>query len=114
MINMLIHVVVVALALLLAAYIVPGVVVGSFVVALVAAIVLGIVNLLVRPVLFILTLPVTILTLGLFSFVLNALMLMLAAYFVDGFNVSGFMPALLTSLIVSVAGAVSDKITDQD
>lgn len=111
---MLIHVVVVALALLLAAYIVPGVVVGSFVVALVAAIVLGIVNLLVRPVLFILTLPVTILTLGLFSFVLNALMLMLAAYFVDGFSVEGFVPALLTSLIVSVAGAVSDKITDQD
>lgn len=114
MINMLIHVVVVALALLLAAYIVPGVVVGSFVVAVVAAIVLGIVNLLVRPVLFILTLPVTILTFGLFSFVLNALMLMLAAYFVNGFRVEGFVPALFASLIVSVAGAVADKIADQD
>lgn len=111
---MIIHVVVVALALLLAAYVVPGVMVGSFAVALIAAVVLGLVNLVVRPVLFILTLPVTILTFGLFAFVLNAIMLMLAAYFVDGFSVQGFIPALLASLIVSVAGAAADKITDRD
>lgn len=109
--NMIIHVVVVALALLLAAYIVPGITVTGFAVALVAALVLGIINLVVRPILFILTLPITILTLGLFTFVLNAMMLMLAAYFVEGFAISGFVPALLASLVVSVAGAIADVLT---
>lgn len=114
MMNIVIHVVVVAFALLFAAYLVPGIHVANFTVAIVAAIVLGLVNLIVRPVLFILTLPVTILTLGLFSFVLNALMLMLAAYLVDGFDISGFIPALIASLLVSVAGAVAGKLIDSD
>lgn len=109
--NMIIHVVVVALALLLTAYIIPGITVNGFVVALIAAVVLGIINLIIRPILFILTLPVTILTLGLFAFVLNAMMLMLAAYFVDGFDIDGFIPALLASLVVAVAGAFSNMLT---
>ena len=110
MFNLIIRVVVTALALILAANIVPGIAISSFAIALVAAIVLGILNVLVKPVLFILTLPITILTLGLFTFVVNALVFWLAAYFVTGFTVAGFVPALLGSLIVSVVSTVAHKV----
>lgn len=110
--NFVLHVLVVAVALIVSAYFVPGIEVESFMIAIVAAVVLGLLNLVVRPVLFFLTLPVTILTLGLFAFVLNAFMFMFAAYFVDGFSVTGFIPALIGSLLVSVAGALSDRATD--
>jgi putative membrane protein len=87
-----------ALCLLGVAHVVPGVEVVNFKAALLAAAVLGLINTFIRPVLSLLTLPVTILTLGLFSFVLNALMFGLAAYFLAGFNVSGFWPALFGAL----------------
>ncbi len=91
-----------AAALLLVAYLYPGVAVQSFFAALVAALVLGLVNALVRPVLVILTLPVTVLTLGLFLFVINALMFWLVANLVQGFQVSGFWAALLGSVLYSI------------
>jgi putative membrane protein len=89
------------IAILIAVYIVPGTSV-TIVGALVLAVVLGILNLLFKPILFILTLPINILTLGLFSLVINALLVMLAALVVPGFAVAGFWSALLFSIVLTV------------
>ncbi len=97
-----------AAALLLVTSVVPGVVVKSFGAALLAAFVLGLLNTLVRPVLVLLTLPVTLLTLGLFLFVINALLFWAAAKMLDGLEVSGFGAALLGSLAYSLCGLVID------
>ena len=98
-----------AAALLLVAHLYTGVQVASFGAAMIAALVLGLLNTLVRPLLVLLTLPVTLLTLGLFLFVINALMFWAAASLVgESFNVSGFGAALIGSLIYSLAGMVID------
>ena len=102
-----------AAALLLVAHLYPGVSVASFGAALIAALVLGLFNTLVRPLLVLLTLPVTLLTLGLFLFVINALMFWSAASVLDGFNVAGFSAALIGSLIYSVCGMVIDVATER-
>ncbi len=91
-----------ATALLLVAYLYSGVVVTSFTGALIAALVLGALNTVVRPILILLTLPVTLVTVGLFLFVINALMFWAAASLVSGLNVTGFGAALIGSLIYSV------------
>ncbi|HSN22397.1 MAG TPA: phage holin family protein [Usitatibacter sp.] len=96
-----------AAALLLVAYLYPGVQVTGFLPALVAALVLGLVNAVIRPILVILTLPVTLLTLGLFLFVINALMFWLAASIVHGFTVTGFGAALLGSILYSLITLVT-------
>ena len=98
-----------AAALLAVAYLYQGVEVRSFGAALTAAFVIGLFNMLLRPVLVLLTLPVTVLTLGLFLFVINALMFWWAASLLNGFYVSGFGAALLGSLIYSVFGVVIDS-----
>ena len=98
-----------AAALLLVAYLYSGVQVTSFTAALVAAFVIGLFNIILRPVLVVLTLPVTLVTLGLFLFVINALMFWAAAYVLDGFQVSGFIGALVGSLIYSVLGIVIES-----
>ncbi len=98
-----------AAALLLVAYLYSGVQVTSFTAALVAAFVIGLFNIVLRPVLVVLTLPVTLVTLGLFLFVINALMFWAAAYVLDGFQVSGFVGALIGSLIYSVLGIVIES-----
>ena len=90
-----------AAALLLVAYIYPGVHVSSFWAALLAALVLGFVNMVIRPLLVILTLPVTVLTLGLFLFVINALLFWFVAEVVQGFTVTGFWAALIGSILYS-------------
>jgi len=97
-----------AAALLLVAQMHSGVSVTSFPSALIAAFVLGLLNALVRPVLVLLTLPVTILTLGLFLFVINALLFYAAAGLLDGLAVRGFGAALIGSLLYSVCGLVID------
>ncbi len=97
-----------AAALLLVAYLYPGVAVTSFGSAMIAALVIGVFNTLLRPILVLLTLPVTLLTLGLFLFVINALMFWAAAQVLDGFAVNGFVAALIGSLIYSVIGMVID------
>lgn len=94
-----------ALAIGIAAYLVPGVVV-TLPGALVAAVVLGALNLFIRPILLFLTLPITILTLGLFSLVINALLVMLASYLVPGFSVAGFWTALLFALVLAIVNWV--------
>lgn len=102
-----------ASALLLVAYLYPGVSVKSFGAAMIAAFVIGIFNTLLRPLLVLLTLPVTLLTLGLFLFVINALMFWAAANVLDGFSVSGFAAALIGSLIYSVCGIVIDAAIER-
>ena len=102
-----------AAALLLVAHLYPGVSVASFGAALVAALVLGLFNTLVRPLLVLLTLPVTVLTLGLFLFVINALMFWAAANVLGGFNVTGFGAALIGSLIYSLCGMVIDMAMER-
>jgi putative membrane protein len=89
-------------AIILAAYVLPGLHVDGPVPALIAGIILGFVNAIVRPVLFLLTLPLTLLTLGLFIFILNAICFALTAALVPGFSVDGFGWALLGALFVSV------------
>jgi len=102
MTSLLVHLVVTAALLLLVARFVKGVEVGGFGTALLAALAFGIVNACVRPLMLLLTLPLTILTFGLFLFVLNALMFWLAAAIVPGFAVRGFGPALLGSVLLSL------------
>ena len=97
-----------AAALLLVAHLYPGVVVNSFGSAMIAAFVIGLLNTLLRPILVLLTLPVTLLTLGLFLFVINALMFYFAASVLDGLHVAGFVAALIGSLLYSLCGMVID------
>jgi len=94
-------------ALLLVAYLYPGVQVRDFVAALVAALLLGLVNAVIRPLLVILTLPVTLPTLGLFLFVINALLFWLVAELVQGFAVTGFAAALIGSILYSIITLVT-------
>lgn len=98
-----------SLALVFGAYVLPSVAVQSFPVALFAALVLGIVNVLLKPILLFFTLPLNILTLGLFTFVINALLILLTDKLVDGFSVGGFWTALLLALILAlINGAFMD------
>ncbi len=96
-----------ALALLLVAYIVPGIAVSSFYIALIVAVILAIVNITIKPLLVILTLPISILTLGLFTLVINALCFWFVASFVDGFAVSGFLTAFIGALLYSVVTMIA-------
>lgn len=107
MAGFLVRVVIVMAGLWLASAIVPGIDIRNGWTLLGAAVLLGIVNAIVRPVVVILTLPVTILTLGLFLLVINAAMLGLVAAFFDGFHVAGFGPAVLGAIVVSVTGWIA-------
>ena len=102
-----------ACALLAVAYLYNGVQVSSFATALLAAFIIGLFNTVVRPVLVVLTLPVTLITLGLFLFVINALMFWAAAGVMDGFRVTGFSAALIGSLIYSVFGLVIESALER-
>lgn len=107
MAGFLIRSVVSALGLWLASLIIGGISVQGTGVLLVAGILLGVVNAIIRPIMIILTLPFTILTLGLFLFVINAMMLGLVAWFLDGFAISGFWAALGGSIIISLTSWVA-------
>ena len=102
-----------AIALLFVANVYSGVQVPDFTSALIAALVIGLLNMVVRPVLVVLTLPVTLVTLGLFLFVINALMFWAASALLESFQVSGFGAALLGSLIYSVLGVVIDSALER-
>jgi putative membrane protein len=104
--GILIRILVTALAALLTAYLLPGVKLHDFTSALILAIVLGLLNLLVKPVLVILTLPVTIVTLGLFLLVINALIVLWASSLVKGFKVDNFWWALIFSVVLSVISSI--------
>ena len=100
--GFIIRIVVYTLALLLAAHVVPGIRLDGLTSALVAGLLLGLINAIVRPILVVLTFPITLLTLGLFLLVLNAFCLWLVSVFVSGFHVAGFWPAFWAALLVSV------------
>lgn len=97
-----------ALALLAVAFVVPGFYVESFYAALIAALVLGLVNALVRPIILLLTLPITIITLGLFVFVINAGMLWFVSTMVKGLVIEGFWPAVLAAIFLWAVGVVTN------
>ena len=113
MVKILIRWCLLAAVLLLIAHLYSGVEVRSFSAALGAALVLGLLNAVVRPVLVVLTLPVTLVTLGLFLFVINALLFYSAAWLMDGLHVTSFGAALVASLIYSVFGLVVEAALSQ-
>ena len=90
------------LALIAVAYLVPGILVADFYIALIAALLLGLVNALIRPILLLITLPLNILTLGLFTLVINGFLFWFIASFVRGFQVAGFWPAFWGALVYSI------------
>lgn len=96
----------------LAAYVLPGVEVASLSTLFVVVIVMGVVNAILKPILQLIALPITILTLGLFALVINALMVLLVAAVVPGFEVDGFIIALLFSLVVSVVNAIIGQLIE--
>lgn len=99
-----------AVSLVITAYIVPGFIVSSFVAALLAAVVLGLVNAIIKPILVILTLPLTLLTLGLFLFVVNAIVIWLAGVLTPGFAVTGLLPALIGSIVLTLVTSVINLV----
>ncbi|GAC1465227.1 MAG: phage holin family protein [Chamaesiphon sp.] len=88
--------------MLITAYVVPGFIIKTFVAAAIASVVLGLVNAIVRPILVVLTLPLTLMTLGLFLFVVNAFTIWLVAALTPGFAIIGFLPALVGSIVLSL------------
>ncbi|OPY76691.1 MAG: Membrane protein of unknown function [Syntrophorhabdus sp. PtaU1.Bin058] len=95
-----------AASVMISAYLIPGVTVNSFFSALFVALFLGIVNILIKPVLILITLPINILTLGLFTFVINAVLVLLASSVIKGFEVSGFWTAMLFSVVLSIVNYI--------
>ena len=91
-----------AVSIVISAYLIPGVKVSGFFSALWIALFLGIVNIIIKPILILITLPINILTLGLFTFVINALLILLVSSVVKGFEVSGFWVALFFSIVLSL------------
>ena len=100
------------LAIIVTAYLLPGVVIESLLAAFILALVLGLINAVLRPIVLILTLPINILTLGLFTLVINALLVMLADFIVSGFSVSSFWWAFLFSIILSIVNLILSQIKE--
>jgi putative membrane protein len=101
-----------AVLLMLIPYVVPGIEIKNFGTALVAVLVLAFVNALIKPILILLTLPINLLTLGLFILVINALMFWLVSAIVKGFYISGFWPAFLAALVFSIFSLVLNYLLD--
>ncbi|HEU0050610.1 MAG TPA: phage holin family protein [Patescibacteria group bacterium] len=110
MLHLIIRIILNALAVMLVPYLVPGVHVSDFPHALLAAIILGLVNALIRPILSLLSLPVTILTLGLFTLVINALMFWLASKFAPGFTVDSFSAAFWGALVFWIVSWLTNAL----
>ncbi|OGK14151.1 hypothetical protein A3H80_04740 [Candidatus Roizmanbacteria bacterium RIFCSPLOWO2_02_FULL_37_19] len=106
MVGIIIRLLVNALAIFFTAQILPGVTVDGLQSALIVAVVLGIINTFVKPILIFFTLPLTIVTLGLFTFVINALLILLASSLVPGFSVDGFLWALIFSFVLSIVSSI--------
>ncbi len=102
----LLKVLITAVSAVIAAYILPGVELTGFFAALIFAFILALLNAILKPILVLLTIPVTVLTLGLFLLVINALMILIAGWFVAGFYVEGFWFALLFSIVLSIISAI--------
>ncbi|WP_338408050.1 phage holin family protein [uncultured Flavobacterium sp.] len=112
--KLLIRILITSALVLLIAYFMKGVMVENFETSLIVAVVLGLLNVFIKPILVILTLPATILTLGLFLFVVNAIIILLCSNIVGGFHVDSFWTALIFSIILSVCQSVVYKIVGDD
>ena len=100
---------IITMAILLSSILIPGIRVDSLSTAVIAAGLLGLINIFIKPVLIILTLPLNILTLGLFSFIINAFLLKIVDYFVTGFEVNGFLAALFGALVISLVNWLTNR-----
>ena len=112
--KILINLLVTALIVFLLSNFLPGVSVDGFGSSIIVVIVLAVLNFLVKPILQIISIPITILTLGLFLFVINALIILLCSKMVDGFHVDGFWSALLFSLVLSIVQSIVGSLTAND
>jgi putative membrane protein len=112
--NLLARLIVNALIIFLVSLLLPGFEVASFYTAIIVAIILGLINVTLKPILIILTLPITIVTLGLFTFVINALLLLLTASIVKGFEIHGFLWALAASLVISALQILTRKLDSRN
>jgi putative membrane protein len=111
--KLLLRILITAMLVMAISYLMKGVVVDEFSTALLVAIVLGLLNFFIKPVLVVLTLPVTFFTLGLFLLVINAVIIMLCDHFVDGFDVSSFWTALFFSVILSLSQSLVYQLTGE-
>ena len=102
-----------ALAVMFTAWLIPGISVDGFWSALWVCVILGIINVFIKPLIYLISLPINILTLGLFGFVINALLLLLAGHITPGFAVDGFWSALLGSIVLSILGVAVNQINSQ-
>ena len=112
--KILLHWLLLTIAILITAYLVPGIAVSGFLTALIAGACLGFINLVIKPVLKLLTLPINILTLGIFSIVLNALLFWALTLVVPGFSIATFQAALIGSVIIAVINWIFNKIIKED
>lgn len=103
-----------ALSLLITAYLIPGITINGFTVAAIATLVMGLINAIVKPILLLFTLPLTILTLGLFLFVVNAISFSLVSYFTPVFTVNSFLDALFGSIVLSIVSSFLGKIFEAE
>jgi putative membrane protein len=110
MIKIILKWIALAIAVLAAAYIVPGISVASFQVALLVAAVFGLINVFIKPVFKILTLPINVLTLGIFGVILNVVLFWVVTLIVPGFTISGFIPALLGSIVIAIIMWLMDMV----
>jgi len=106
MLNFLLTWLLATISLIITGYLVPGIEISSFAGAAIASIVIGLINATVKPILVILTLPLTILTLGLFLLVVNGISLSLAGYFTPGLSVDGFWPAVIGAIVLSIVSSI--------
>ncbi len=111
MMNMLVKWVLLALLIMLIAWVIPGITISGFLSAMIVVLVLSIVNLLIRPLVQLISLPLNVLTLGIFSLIINALLFLLVAKFSPGFQIEGFWSGFFGALILSVIYPFIDKIT---
>jgi len=107
--SLLVRALIIALGLWVASLLVPGIHAYSIASLIAAAVILGVLNAVVRPVLVLLTLPLTIVTLGLFLLVINAALLGLVGWMLDGFDVNGFLPAVFGSIVVSIVSWICNR-----
>ncbi|WP_431137083.1 phage holin family protein [Psychroserpens mesophilus] len=112
--NLILKLLITAGIVLLLAHFLPGVAVSGFAAAIIVAIVLALLNAILKPILIILTIPITIVTLGLFLLVINACIILLADQFIDGFGVSGFWIALLFSILLSISQSIAYSLLKED
>ena len=104
--NFLVNWLISAIAIIITAYLLPGVILAGFWTALIVALILGLINAFIKPVILMLTLPINLLTLGLFTFIINALIILLVSFLVSGFAVINFWWALLFSIIISIVNYI--------